>query len=416
MKNKKLISVLLALFAVTVLMHSCVDDEFDTPETSPLPIGDVITIAQMKALYPNNDYSFSFDMTVYATVTMDDKSGNIYKTAYIQDATGAIALHLDAAGGIYQGDSIRLQLNGLKIGKYRELFQIDALDGNGFTLDNYTTKIQTLVNVEPVLTTIEDINNNKALYQCKLVKLEGIQFVAGDTAATYADAAGQITENREIEDSLENIMIVRTSGYANFADENVPNGKGYLVAIVGQYDDDMQLYIRSTEEVLMNEERYISPEILSEDFNSGLGDFIQYSLTGTNVWEYSSSYKCAVVNGYPNDNEDWLFTPELDLTSFTSATMSFRYALGYLYDEIFEDISVQVSSDYSGTGNPDSATWVEKSFTQASLAEWWEWTNSGDIDLSEFAGESSVYVAFKYISTSSRSCAWEVDNVKVVAQ
>lgn len=415
MKKNKLLSVLLTLFVATsVLMFSCVDDDFDTPPSTTIPVGETITIQELKNSFL--DDTITVDMTVYATVTMDDKSGNIYKTAYIQDATGAIAFHLDASGGIYQGDSIRIQLNGLKIGKYRELFQIDAPDGNGFTLDNYITKIQTLVNVEPIITTIEDINNNKALYQCKLVKLEGVQFVAGDTAATYADAAGQITENREIEDSLENIMIVRTSGYANFADENVPNGKGYLVAIVGQYDEDMQLYIRSTEEVIMEDERIVSPEILSEDFSSGLGAFTQHSVTGADVWEYSSDFECAVANGYPNNNEDWLFTPELDLTSFTSATMNFRYALGYLYDEIFEDISIQVSADYSGTGNPGSSTWVEKSFIQASLIEWWDWTDSGDIDLSEFAGESSVYVAFKYISSSSRSCAWEVDNVKVMVE
>lgn len=254
MKKNKLLSVLLTLFVATsVLMFSCVDDDFDTPPSTTIPVGEVKTIQELKNSFL--DDTITVDMTVYATVTMDDKSGNIYKTAYIQDATGAIALHLDASGGIYQGDSIRIQLNGLKIGKYRELFQIDAPDGNGFTLDNYITKIQTLVNVEPETATISDINNNKASYQCKLVKLEGVQFVAGDTAATYADAENEESRSLNIEDANGNTVIVRSSGYAQFADESVPDSSGSLIAIVGQYNDDMQLIIRTTEEVMMENER-----------------------------------------------------------------------------------------------------------------------------------------------------------------
>jgi len=249
MKKIKLISVLLSLFLATVMMFSCVDDDFDTPPTSPIPIGEVKTISELKALFL--DQTIDVDMTVYATVTMDDKSGNIYKTAYIQDGDDAIALHLDASGGIYQGDSIRLQLNGLKIGKYKELYQIDAPDGNGFTLDNYVTKIQTLVNVEPELVNISDLQNK----QGKLVKLENVQFVAGDTAVTYADAENEISVSLTIEDGSGNETIVRTSGYSQFAAELTPSGSGSIIAVVGQYNSDMQLQIRSLDEVIMNDAR-----------------------------------------------------------------------------------------------------------------------------------------------------------------
>lgn len=254
MKKYKFQSVLIALFAmISLLTVSCVDDDFDTPPTTLLPIGEVTTIQDLKTSFLDN--TIDVDMTIYATVTMDDKSGNIYKTAYIQDETGAIALHLDAAGGIYQGDSIRLQLNGLKIGKYKELYQIDAPDGNGFTLDNYITKIKTLVNVEPDIVTINDINTKSAEYQCELIKLENVQFIGADTAATYADADGELSRDLVIEDASGNTVVVRSSGFAKFADENVPNGNGSLIAIVGQYNSTMQLYIRTSSEVIMENER-----------------------------------------------------------------------------------------------------------------------------------------------------------------
>jgi hypothetical protein len=252
MKKIKLISILLSLFIGTMIMYSCVDDNFDTPPSDPITVGDVKTISELKALYvTNGDYSFVDDVTVYGTVTMDDKSGNIYKTAYIQDATDAIALHLDASGGIYQGDSIRIQLNGLRVGQYKSLYQIDAIDGNGFNLDTYVTKIKTLVNIEPEVVTISDLTSK----QGKLIKLENVQFVKGDTSVTYADAVNDLSLSLTIEDASGSTAIVRTSGFSNFAGELSPSGNGSLIAVVGQYNSDMQLQIRSLDEVIMENDR-----------------------------------------------------------------------------------------------------------------------------------------------------------------
>ena len=281
-KYRKISQIMAVIVALTAIMFSCVDDDFDTPPSTPITIGEIITIEEMKDIYnTNGSYTFTVDVSLYATVTMDDKSGNIYKTAYIQDATGAIALHLDAAGGIYQGDSIRIQLKGLGIGKYKSLFQIDALDGSGFTLDNYITKIQTLVNVEPEITTIGHIDSNKTQYQGRLVKLENVQFVASNTAVTYADAENEISVSLTIEDGT-NTAIVRTSGYAGFADEKTPTGSGSIIAIVGQYNDDMQLIIRTTEEVIMENERFSGVASTFDDpYN------VAYAVdnnSGENVW------------------------------------------------------------------------------------------------------------------------------------
>src|SRR6056297_58634 len=254
--NKKSVIYTL-IFALAMTMFSCVDDEFDTPPESTIAVGDTITIQEVKDLYnaDKNDYTFTNDQSIFAVVTMDDKSGNIYKTAYIQDQTGAIALHMEASGGLYRGDSIRIQLNGLKVGQYENLFQIDAPDGNGFTMDEYITKLDTKVEITPEEVSILDIVSAMDYYQCRIVKLNQVQFIASDTSKTYANAEDLITENRTIEDQNENTLIVRTSGYAAFADEPVPNGSGSLIAIVGQYRNDVQLYLRSAEEVEMTNER-----------------------------------------------------------------------------------------------------------------------------------------------------------------
>ncbi len=408
MKNKKLISVLLTLFVATVLMYSCVDDDFDTPPSSPIPIGEIITIEEMKDIYnTNGGYTFTVDVSLYATVTMDDKSGNIYKTAYIQDATGGIALHLDAAGGIYQGDSIRIQLNGLGIGKYKSLFQIDALDGNGFTLDNYITKIQTLVNVEPELVTINDLVNK----QGRLVKLENIQFIVGDTVVTYADAVNEESVSLTIQDTLGKTAIVRSSSYAQFADEKTPSGSGSMIAIVGQYNDDMQLIIRTTDEVIMEDERFIPDGGGTGDpvteFNIDFSEFANYddviiadwqsfAETGSRLWqakEFEGNVYAqgSAYNSTDSENIEWLITPPIDFDVNANEVLSFRSAIAYYTHESFD---LLISLDYDGEDYA-SATWGSLTANIASSGDAnYAWVESGDIDLSSYSGIG--YIAFKY--------------------
>lgn len=233
-------------------LFACVDDDYDMPPVpDTIPVGTAITIQQMRDLCaPNTVYRFNEDMSLYAVVTMDDKSGNIYKNSYVQDKTGAVNIVLKSSGSLYQGDSIRIGLKGMKLSWYNNLLQLDTVD-----IDRNVFKQKTLVDIAPKVVTIGGLKTDLGLLQSQLVKLENVQFVATDTAKTYANAAGLVTENRMLEDASGNQVIVRTSGYAKFAGSNVPNGSGSLVAIVSQYRNDIQLFIRSTSEVDMDGER-----------------------------------------------------------------------------------------------------------------------------------------------------------------
>jgi len=430
MKKFNRYSKIMALVvAMTATMFACVEDDYDKPDIPQIPIGDVYTIQQVKDFFNNNDsstYTFTEDASVYATVTMDEETDNSYKTIFIQDNTAAIAVFQDVSGGVYIGDSVRVYLKDLVVMKYEGLFQINSIAGDGVSVDGVIIKQGYNYKRSPENATVAEIKADIEYYQGRLVNVTDIQFVDTDTSKTFANAADLETGETLIQDTADNQLVVRTSGYATFANADVPDGSGSLIAIVGQYGTTIQLTIRRISEVVMEDERFevagavTGDEILNEKFDSDLGVFTQYSVSGTQVWireEYSGN-GYAYANGFPNINEDWLFSPAIDLTSYSTVTFKFRYALGFLYSEIFDHISVQVSSDYSGSGDPSAATWIEKTFTQAPLGadDWWTWTDSGNIDLSDFAGESSVYVAFKYTSTDSQSCAWEVDDVLVVAE
>ena len=422
-KMNKKSAIYTLIFALAMTMFSCVDDEFDTPPGSTIPVGETITIQDVKTLFNNEgDYQFTTDQSIFAVVTMDDKSGNIYKTAYIQDQTGAIALHMDASGGLYEGDSIRIQLNGLKVGQYENLFQIDATDGNGFTMDNYITKLDTKVEVTPEdSVSIEDISSGMDYYQGRLVKLYNVQFIASDTNKTYADGDNpENGKNRTLKDANGDELIVRTSDYASFANEPVPNGSGSLVAIVGQYRNDVQLYIRSSEEVEMDNERFdVVESVISFDNFGTPGKFYQYSVIGDQKWTYDSSNEYAKMTGYEggqNQNEDWLISSSLDFTNKNNVVFNFRHTAGYVYTGVWDDLQLLVSTDYSGNGDPNEATWTAFTFDTPPTEPFWTWVNSGDIDLSVYDGDNNVFIAFKYVSTTSECATWEIDDSIVLKE
>jgi len=152
--------------------------------------------------------------------------------------------------------------------------------------------------------------------------------------------------------------------------------------------------------------------INSEDFNDEtLGTWSQYSVTGAQIWEpafYGGDYY-AKMSGYEsssNTNEDWLISPAINFDAFINETFSFTTAMNYTGP----DFEVKISNDYDGSSDPNTATWSD---LQADLSPGsWEWTPSGDIDISSYNG--TVYLAFRYQSTDTESSTWEVDNILVL--
>ncbi|MCD4729949.1 MAG: choice-of-anchor J domain-containing protein, partial [Bacteroidales bacterium] len=154
--------------------------------------------------------------------------------------------------------------------------------------------------------------------------------------------------------------------------------------------------------------------IESENFNEGWGNWEPISVVGDQVWDRDNSYgigesPCAAMTGYEGqayENDDWLISPALDLDSYHNEILVFQNALGYTGP----DLQLKISTDYDGGGDPYSATWATESFTFST--GYFEWTESGEIDLSGYDG-SAVYVAFHFTSTNSESATWEVDDIVI---
>jgi hypothetical protein len=246
------------IIAVLSLLYSC-ELETDKPHINTVDSNKIITISDIYQIYLDSgeNYIFSDDYMLYATVTMDDFYGNIYKEAYVQDSTGGINLYrLSTAGLTRIGQKIRINLNGASLVDYSGKMEI-VFDG---ILDASTHIIVQEQNVPilPAEISISDLESNN--YECKLVKINNVQFVDSELGQTYADALGNNTENRMLEDCNGNELTVRTSGYADFASDSIPSGRGSVVGIATTFIEysgavTRQLLIRSVDEVLLDSTR-----------------------------------------------------------------------------------------------------------------------------------------------------------------
>ena len=406
------------LFLLTLIAISC-EREYDSPPANTIPTGNLLSIADLKKMYKGTKHIFTGDTSgtgdtsVYAVVTADEQTGNIYKEVYIKDATGAMNLGLQYSGGLYEGDSIRVYLKNTFLTDDNDLIRIDSVD-----VDKNIIKQKTGAIVEPLSLTISQILTGT--YQSYLAKVDNVQFSNDALNQTYADKANLASRNINLEDCDGNIVIIRTSGYASFADQQVASGNGSFIGIVGVYGSDIQMYIRNTDDISLTGTRCgdtTSGNALVdkdfEDLSITSGGWTTQNVTGAQAWStYTFSGETfAKMSGYDggdNANEDWLISPSYSTTGLTTITLTFRTAKNYTGD----DISVLVSTNYDGTSAPSTATWT--TLTAALSAGSWAWTDSGNIDLSSYTG-TKVFIAIKFTSTTSASATWEVDDVKVTA-
>lgn len=240
------------VISVLLLMQSCVDHDFDAPDPIEIPVGEVHNISDIRQMFSENDQQpirFTEDASIFGVITMDGTSGNIYRSAYLQDNEAAINLRIMSPGGLYQGDSVRINLKGTTLSAYEQMLQLDSVHTG-----NNVVKLATQIEKQPIETDLITLLTDNS-FQAKLVKLDNVEFRVQDMGKTFADAENLETINRFLRDCDGNEIIVRTSGYSNFADSLLPTGNGSIVAVMAQFRNEKQLYIRSIDEVIMENER-----------------------------------------------------------------------------------------------------------------------------------------------------------------
>lgn len=197
------------------------------------------------------------DQVLKAVITGNDESGNIFKKIYLQDETGAIEMEVDQSS-VYNyypvGQTVYVDLNGLSISVYGDEQQLGHPEGYLYRtpwedFEKHVSKDgwANPENAKPVV--IDDISTINAApdnYKFKLVQFTGVTFQNGGKGI-FAPEDGYGEEN--ITDSHGNTIMIRTSNYASFAGNKLPEGKGNVTGILGRFRGTWQLTLRTANDV-----------------------------------------------------------------------------------------------------------------------------------------------------------------------
>lgn len=417
------------MIGLSIISTACVKDEFDKPPfnipTFELPAGaQLISIMDLKSRHTAAGQLDSILDNVYIVgqVIGNDESGNIYKSIMIQDATGGIELKLNKTSLFNEykvGQRLYVKLQNMVLGDYRQLIQIGGVFGDGVgqlpevAIKNHLFK-DSLPGTPPAPRLINSFNDLLPEYISTLVRFENAEF--GEAEMPYV-APGEEATNRTLNIS-GGTLTVRNSKYSNFATELMPKGKGTVVGILSIYNGTYQLTLRQLSDIT----GFVAPPppaeaIINHVFTNdpiATWGYQAISVTGAQVWQYDPTNYYMKMSGFAsstnNENEDWLITPSINLSASTAPYLQFLHAAKF--GAPASEVSVWASTDYDGT-NIATANWTQLTVPNFPSGADWTFVESGNVDLTQFAGQNNVRIGFKYTSTTSSATTWEIKEVKV---
>jgi len=250
---------LFSLLLSMAVLPSCVDTEFEEPPVTgtELEVTGNTSIADLKNLYiPGRLTVIETDVIVQGIVVGNDVQGNFFRSLIIQDSTAGIEVLInltDAFNLFPLGREVAIDCKGLVLGEFNGIVQLGGYiiqEGGGEELGDiidYNSRMYRGMLVgepEPAVRTINSLGVNDI---STLVQLQDVEFASFELGLTYADAFGRSTLNRTLQDCDGNEIVVRTSGFADFAVDTLPDGNGTLTAIFNVFGDTKQLFLRSAD-------------------------------------------------------------------------------------------------------------------------------------------------------------------------
>ncbi len=450
----KLINKISILAFITLFAYSCVqDDDYSVPQSIGLEenqklvqllseiengSADLMSISEVKNLFVNGEVNeIESNLVVKGYVSSSDSTGNFYKEFYMQDdienPTAGIKVSINQVDSYNQfnvGREVYIKLQGLYVGETNSGDGVIAIGGSGNAAGDEISEISenrasdcilrssNSFMLVPLALNLSEINDSHiGVYVSGL----SAQFSAGLDGLTYVDPDEDYDTQRDLESCVDSgTLKLETSAFSNFNDSMLPtDSSGTITGIITRdyFGDNRVMMLNTKDDVNFDSSR--CDPLFADDFSSNnLNNWTVVNVTGEQEWEitpYGNPAPSAKMSGYSggnNVNEDWLITNTIDLSSLSTATLNFQSVVRYNGP----GLEVYASSNYNG-GDPSSdGNWTELSVTlDTDSSSWSSWTDSGNIDLSSYTG-GNVYIAFKYVSTSSGSATYEIDNVLVVGE
>ena len=414
------------------------------------PQNPYMSIAEFKAKHWQDAVNYvdtiTEDEVIHGWVVSSDESGNIYKSLYIMDESGAgITISINKTS-LYQdypiGQEIILSMKDHWVGKYcgQQLIGYptwyaagDVWETTFLPVDEWEEIVTINGSPDPSQAQPVDVNladfasktdaETLLRYQGMLVRISDVSFEAADGYVTFGEPT--LTTNRIIVDANGNELIVRNSNYSNFCDDILPRGAVDVVGVLSFHASRenatgrWQLYLRDRNDVTGGDVTPPAAETLTElneGFENGLpGPWANVKVSGDKEW-YKTQYQnngYAAMTGYRGIQppfDAWLITPALNIKDAARKVLNFRTEVNG-YGSTTSKFEVYVlNSDSPSTASVKVQ--LNPTLPTAPASGYSVWVESGDIDLSQWS-DGVYYIGFRYYATSDANYAtWCLDDVK----
>ena len=347
-------------------------------------------------------------IVISGVVVSTDEFGSCYKEIYIQDSTGGISIKTANSAYFHKyrmGQRVFVNCKDLYLGGYianngsTGWYQL-GLWGNGelqYLPTNYDQKHIFRSGIPEAVPTPKDITNASQITESDfhtLVRLVNCQFVDANGVNTYYDPSqGYSATSRNLKlQSGSKEVIVRTSQYADFALNILPDGKINVTGILTKYGGDYQLVIRDIKDVAS--ETICQYNMNINPFDNG---WTTVCKSGSN-WNYNSQYKIISITGNASEQTDaWFISPTLNFSHLDNVNILLT-SQNFNSLATQENLKLHISTD-------NGITWTEISIP----------TISGDmatisVELPELATTTQqLKVAFQYYD--NQPSTWSIQDI-----
>ncbi|WP_422349362.1 DUF5689 domain-containing protein [Flagellimonas sp.] len=233
------------------------------------------TFQELEEMYSDETFQIQEDLIIEGYVISSDEAGNFFNEVYLQDKTKnptkglLLEAELSPAHLYYPlGTKVLVKLKGLFFGKSGETLRL----GSSFTSfgnvsvgrlpalkvqDHLIATCDENGLVEPFPMTISQLDQAGLN---TLIKLNDVEFGEEELGLNYAEPQEETI--RALQDCEENKIELLTSGYADFQEVQLPEGKGSITGILKKEGTKYQLVIRDTTDLDFTNDR--CPEIITE--------------------------------------------------------------------------------------------------------------------------------------------------------
>lgn len=436
--------------AATLLIKSCANsDDVSAPNITYHEATATITLDELYAKANTTVQQYTEDDILEAYVSSTDEGGTFYKTVSLQNLEGTkgfsisvdmynIVNHINPGRKVYiylKDMHYTIAHGSLVLGVLYENISVGRMTPQDFYKKVFPSAIVVDENDLKKTITLADLKNDNFINT--LVEIEAVQFDDDAVGNPFYDETNVIggATNHLIMD-VTGTMIFRTSAFADFAEQIVPEKNGIISGVLTKFNSDYQLMARTYNDIQLTKPRVrpvtaiggdnmVFSQTIDEDFES-----FPVAATASTFSQYGNDYTVGgrywAVKSFQNNKY-------IQLTAFgnTAATtksyfivpvqyngtntLSFETKDGYYKGDVLNVYYVSATTytygAYIETSNFNNIT-SHFTFASGSINGYADnFTPSGTYQFPSSIGGNG-YIIFEYAGSTELTTTIQIDNIQ----